>query len=172
MRGVNQTFQLVPPHIHRRNSEERAIRKFKEHFIAILTSTHKDFPIHLWCRHLTHASITLDLLWQPRMNPKLYGYAQIHGGFKYNYTPIALSGTQVIFHEKPTMRRTRASHVVKVWHLGPSMEHYIFHCVYITKHNRGAWIRLCWFFFAQYYTPFTSLSQKMSSSRRTNFPVP
>ena len=48
MMEVNKQFQLVPPHIHWRNSAERAIRTFKEHFIAGLYSTHKDFPLHLW----------------------------------------------------------------------------------------------------------------------------
>ena len=47
MRGVNETFQLVPPHIHCRNSAEWAIRTFKEHFISGLSSTPKDFPLHL-----------------------------------------------------------------------------------------------------------------------------
>jgi hypothetical protein len=27
-------YQLVPPHCHRRNADERAIRTFKEHFVA------------------------------------------------------------------------------------------------------------------------------------------
>ena len=44
MREVKEKFQLVPPYIHQRNSAERAIRTFKEHFIAGLSSTHKDFP--------------------------------------------------------------------------------------------------------------------------------
>jgi hypothetical protein len=30
----NMQYQLVPPHIHRRNAAERAIRTFKTHFIA------------------------------------------------------------------------------------------------------------------------------------------
>ena len=37
-------FQLVPPHVHRRNAAERAIRTFKNHFIAGLCSTDKAFP--------------------------------------------------------------------------------------------------------------------------------
>jgi hypothetical protein len=41
-------YQLVPPHIHRRNAAERAIRTFKNHFIAGLCSTHPDFPLRLW----------------------------------------------------------------------------------------------------------------------------
>ena len=49
MREVNEKFQLVLPHIHQRNSAERAIRNFKEHFISGLSITHKDFPLHIWC---------------------------------------------------------------------------------------------------------------------------
>ena len=79
MREVNEKFQLVPPHIHRRNSAEWAIRTFKEHFIAGLSSTHKDFPLHLWCQLIPHAILTFNLLRQFCMNPKLSGYAQLHG---------------------------------------------------------------------------------------------
>ena len=61
MREVNENFQLVPPHIHLRNSVERAIRNFKENFTAGLYSTHKDFPFHICSRNLPHASLTLNL---------------------------------------------------------------------------------------------------------------
>jgi hypothetical protein len=37
-------FQLVPPHSHRRNADERAIRTFENHFIAGLCSPDKLFP--------------------------------------------------------------------------------------------------------------------------------
>jgi hypothetical protein len=42
------TYQLVPPHIHRRNTAERAIRTFKNHFIAGLSSADDQFPMRLW----------------------------------------------------------------------------------------------------------------------------
>jgi hypothetical protein len=41
-------YQLVPPHCHRRNASERAIRAFKEHFVAGLSSVDPTFPLHLW----------------------------------------------------------------------------------------------------------------------------
>jgi hypothetical protein len=37
-------YQLVPPGTHHRNAAERAIRTFKNHFIAGLCSVDKDFP--------------------------------------------------------------------------------------------------------------------------------
>jgi hypothetical protein len=49
-------FQLVPPHSHRRNAAERAIRTFKNHFIAGLCSTDKLFPMNLWCRLICQAT--------------------------------------------------------------------------------------------------------------------
>ena len=136
MREVNEKFQLSPPHIYCRNSAEQAIRTFKENFISGLENTHKDFLLHLWCQIIPHTSLTLNLLRKLGMNPKLSGYSQLHGEFNYNNTPLAPPGTQVIVHEKPTVRGTWTSHGVKGWYLGPSMEHYRCHCVYITK-TRG-----------------------------------
>ena len=40
-------YQLVLPHMHRRNAAERAIRTCKNHFIAGLCSTDFQFPMHL-----------------------------------------------------------------------------------------------------------------------------
>ena len=81
MRDLNKQFQQVPPHIHRRNSTELAIRPFNEQFIAGLSRTHKESLIHLWCQLIPHAILTLNLLLKSCMNPKLSGYAQMHGEF-------------------------------------------------------------------------------------------
>ena len=48
MLSVDENYQLVYPHIHRRDAEERAIQTFKNHFISGLSSVHKLFPMHLW----------------------------------------------------------------------------------------------------------------------------
>jgi hypothetical protein len=45
LRQHDITFELVPPHQHRRNAAERAIRTFKNHFLAGLATCHPDFPI-------------------------------------------------------------------------------------------------------------------------------
>jgi hypothetical protein len=51
----NIDYQLVPPHCHQRNAAERAIRTFKEHFVAGLSSVEPSFPMHLWDRLLPQA---------------------------------------------------------------------------------------------------------------------
>jgi hypothetical protein len=53
----NINFQLVPPGLH-----QRAIRTFKNHFIAGLCTTAPDFPLTLWDQLLPQALMTLNLL--------------------------------------------------------------------------------------------------------------
>ena len=57
-------FQLVPPDMHQQNCAERAIRTFKDHFIAILASVDSTFPPYLWDLILPQAELTLNLLRQ------------------------------------------------------------------------------------------------------------
>ena len=71
MQNNNVTYQLVPPHIHRRNAAERAISTWKDHFIATLSNTDPLFPLHLWCRLIDQATTTLNLLRPSRINPRL-----------------------------------------------------------------------------------------------------
>ena len=44
----NIKLQLVPPHIYRRNTAERAIQTFKAHFLFILAGVAHDFPKQLF----------------------------------------------------------------------------------------------------------------------------
>ena len=117
-------YQLAPLHIHRANAAERAIRTFKNHFISGLCSADKDFPLHLWDKLLPQAILTLNLLRGSRINPNLSAWAQVHGAFDFNQTPVAPPGTRVLVHEKPTVHATWALHAVDGWYLGPAMHHY------------------------------------------------
>ena len=125
-------FQLVPPHAHRRNSAERAIRVFKNHFIAGLCSTDPSFPLHLWDKLIPQALITLNLLRSAHINPQLSAQALIFGSFDFNRTPLAPPGTKVLIHEKPNNRETWAAHGVEGWYLGPALNHYRCYRVYST----------------------------------------
>ena len=117
-------FQLSPPGMHRRNSAERAIRTFKNHFIAGLSSTDPKFPLGLWDYLLPQAEITLNLMRQSRLNPNLSAYTQISGVFDFNRTPLAPPGTQVLVHEKPSNRASWDPHGVDAWYIGPAMDSY------------------------------------------------
>ena len=124
-------MQLAPPHIHRQNAAERAIRTFKDHFIAGLASTDPDCPISLWCRFLPQAETTLNLMRASRINPKLSAHEQLEGSFDFNATPLVPPGTMVIMHEKPGQRKTFGKHGVKGWNIDRAKDHYRCHKAYI-----------------------------------------
>jgi hypothetical protein len=83
MQTEDVDFQLVPPGMHRRNAAKRAIRTFKNHFIAGLCSVDKNFPLHLWDRLLPQAVISLNLLCGSHLNPKLSAWAQLNSNFLF-----------------------------------------------------------------------------------------
>jgi hypothetical protein len=97
-------YQLVPPHCHRCNAAERAIRTFKEHFVAGLSSVDPTFPLHLWDRLLPQAEMTLNLLRTWILHPQLSAAVHFHGLVDYNKTAFALPGCKIIAHEKPVNR--------------------------------------------------------------------
>ena len=74
----NMTYQLVPPHDHRRNRAEKAIQIFKGHFVAILCGADKEFPLTLWDLLLPQAEATLNMLRPSRMTPA-YLHTRTHG---------------------------------------------------------------------------------------------
>jgi hypothetical protein len=126
-------YQLVPPHLHRRNSAERAIRTFKNHFVSILCGTDPNFPLHLWDRLLPQALLTLNLLRASHINPRLSAQAQIYGAFDFNRTPLGPLGTKVIAHTKPTVRESWAKHGAPSWYIGRSCHHYRCYLVYVSE---------------------------------------
>ncbi len=134
----NISFQLAPPHIHRRNAAERAIRTFKDHFIAGLATCDPAFPLSLWDRLLPQAELTLNLLRPSRLNPKLSAYAYLNGNFNFSATPLAPPGIKCQAHLKPEQRRSFGSHSLTGWYVGPSFEHYRCYKVYnpTTGHER------------------------------------
>jgi hypothetical protein len=128
----NNAYQLVPPQCNRRNATERAIRTFKEQFVAGLSSVDPSFPMHVWDRLLPQAEITLNLLRTSHLYPQLSATAHYHGLVDYNKTSFSPPGCIIIAHENPGMRRAWAPHGRHGYSLGPAMHHYRCQNVYIS----------------------------------------
>jgi hypothetical protein len=80
--------------------------------------------MHLWCRLIPQYTLTLNVLCQSRINPRLSSEAQLSRAFDFNKTPLAPPGTRVIIHEQTGVRRTWSVHGTDGWYLGPAPEHY------------------------------------------------
>ena len=59
----------MPPNVHRRNVAERAIRTFKEHFLAVLAGVVPKVPKFIWDELLVQTEMTINLLRQATLNP-------------------------------------------------------------------------------------------------------
>jgi hypothetical protein len=110
----NMKYQLIPPHKHRQNIAEKEIQVFKTHFISILCSTDKSFPLNLWDRLLGQVEHTLNMLQTAHMTPSVSAY--------YNANPFAPLGCKVEAHVTPGTRETWAPHTASGFYVGNAWE--------------------------------------------------
>ncbi len=97
----HMTRELVPPDCHQRNIAKRAIQTFKNHFVAILSRYDDRFPLSLWCHLVRPAELTINLLRQSNVVPKILAYVHVHGQHDYKKRPFAPLGCAVMAHFKP-----------------------------------------------------------------------
>ncbi|KAL7487982.1 hypothetical protein ACHAW6_013561 [Cyclotella cf. meneghiniana] len=114
------TVELTTPDKHHRNVAERANQTWKDHFISIHAGVDVTFPTHKWDRLISQATLTLNLLRQSNVSLNVSAYANHHGQFHYNYTPLAPMGCVVQLHEKPKRRKTFSKHAAEA---GTSKHH-------------------------------------------------
>jgi hypothetical protein len=118
-------IQYVPPHNHRANKAERAIRDVKNHIISCLSTTHASFPLDLWDDILPHVHLTLNLLRPFAPDPTISAYQGIyHVPYDFLAHPISPFGTSVLIYDSPTTRQSWASHGTPGYYLGPALKHY------------------------------------------------
>ena len=101
---------FVEPHNHRVNAAERAIRTFKNHFVAGSYGTDPNFPISQWHKLLEQAALTLNLLCALRTNPHRSVHADLFGDFDFNKTPLAPPGTRALACKDPDTQESWAPH--------------------------------------------------------------
>jgi hypothetical protein len=112
--------------------------------------------MHLWDRLLPQAVITLNMLRNSRVNPKLSTATHICGQYDFNRAPMAPPGTRIIAHETPNRRSTWAPHGLDGWYVGPAIEHYRFYTVHITKRRRDRIVETVDFFPEKLTLPFAT----------------
>ena len=119
------SYQFVPPGIKRSNKAERAIQTFRNHFLAVLGTVHKDFPLDRWDLLLQHVELTLNLLHPLQDDIMKSAYEGIFGQ-KYDFLkhPMGPAGTLVYVFELPSSRDKWATHGEVGFLLGAAMDTY------------------------------------------------
>jgi len=101
--------------------------------VSVLAGVDANFPVHLWCRLIPQAILTLNLLRPSNVASKVSAYAYVHGEFDYNEMPLAPMGCAVQVYETPHRRKTWAEHSVDEYYVGASPKHYRCHEVWVVK---------------------------------------
>jgi hypothetical protein len=119
--------------MHCQNRAECAIHTFKDHFLAILADADSAFPPYLWDLLLPQAELTLNLLRQATLNPRISGWEFFQGPFDFNKTPLGLVGCRVLIHAKPATRQSWDFHAKPGFYIGPATDSY--RCFKLVKTN-------------------------------------
>ena len=110
LRDQGLAVQLALPCNHRKNISEHTIQTCKNHLIAGISGADPSFPMTLWDELIPQANITINLLRNSRINPKLSTCAQICGQLYCNKTLLAPPGCKCIIHETTAKRNTWEVH--------------------------------------------------------------
>eukprot|EP00804_Cyclotella_cryptica_P024589 CCRYP_001603-RA/>CCRYP_001603-RA protein AED:0.24 eAED:0.18 QI:0/0/0/1/1/1/2/0/837 len=124
LRQQNIKWQFVPPNEHRVNAAEQAIQTFKNHLIAGLCSTDRDFPSQLWDKLLQQAQDSLNMLRTSRIDPTKSAYEILEGPHDFNRNPWAPPGCRAILHKPATTRTSWGPRGTDAWYISPAMHHY------------------------------------------------
>jgi hypothetical protein len=118
------THKLVPMDCHHRNIAKWAIYMFKNHFVSILSGVDDRFPLFLWCHLVQPAELTVNLLQQSNVSPKVSTYAHVHGQYNYMKRPFAPLVWVVMAHVKPKNRSSWDIHADTSFNIRMAMEHH------------------------------------------------
>ena len=122
VRAASIALEFTPASQHRRNKAERAIRSFKNHFIASMSGVDKDSPKDLWSDYDEQIEETLNLL---RRGPAgKSAWEGLFGPRDFNAVPLAPIGIKVVAHVPPLERSSWGQHGVVGYYVGPAHEHY------------------------------------------------
>ena len=117
--------QLLPPHIHHRNSAERAIRTFKAHFLSTLAGIAPTFSKNLWDLIPSQTELTLNLLRQSKLDPNILAWEYLKGSFDYKATPLGPIGCPVMIHRKISNCKSWDFIGKYGWSIGVALDHYL-----------------------------------------------
>jgi len=132
-------FQYISAGSHRANKAERAIRAWKNHFIAGLATVDPKFPMDRWSDLKEQAELTLNHLRPFADSHSISAYEGIFGQkFDFLAHPLAPPGIKVLVYDPNDTRKSWAPHGTPGFVLGPALQHYRSQITYIpdTKGKR------------------------------------
>ena len=104
--------------------------------LAGLATCDPTFSLKEWDRLLQQVDITINLLRNSRLNPRLSAWVYLFGNFSFSKCPLLPPGTKMILHAKPGKRVSWTFHGEQGCYIGPAINHYQCITFYIPKTQR------------------------------------
>jgi hypothetical protein len=118
-------LQRVPVRNHRANNAERAIRTWKNHWIATIAGCSKYFPSQAYRHLVQHCEQTLNLLRVSRIDPTISAFeAFTRKPYDYNRNPLFIPGHRAVIWDSPEQRKSFAHHGQEAFYIHGAPEHY------------------------------------------------
>ena len=125
LRRHNIQLQLVAANNHRTNNAERAIRTFKNHWIATIAGCSRFFPQTAYRHLVPHVEQTLNLMRASRINPNKSAYEMCNNRpYDYNANPLFIPGHRAVIWDSPADRKSFANHGTEAFYIHGAPLHY------------------------------------------------
>ena len=118
------SYQLVPTDVHRRNVSERATRTFKAHFLEILVGVDPNFPKFMWDNLLVQTEITINLIRQATLNPRMSAWEYYNVAFDYTATPLGPIGCKIMINNTSNKIKSWDKRGWEGFSVGPDIQRY------------------------------------------------
>jgi hypothetical protein len=109
---------------------------WKKHFAARIAGLPPLFPLAHWCRLTMQSNATLNMIIPCCLNPLLSAHKALVGTFLFNAPPMALLGTEILIHLKPSRCKMWGYHAAKAWYLSHAATHY--QCIWVIMKDTGS----------------------------------
>ena len=107
-----------------KNIAERAIHTFKAHLLSVLAGVDPQFPKFMWDNLLVQTELTLNLLRQATLNPRISAWEYFNGAFDYAATPLVPIGCKIFIHTTSNNRKSWYQIGREELSVGPALHHY------------------------------------------------
>ena len=109
-------------------------------FLLGLSKLDAKCTLKLWYHIIPQAKISLNILCLPRLHHQLFDQFHISRSFGCETNPIGHPVTCVVANIKPTCCLYLSPHGDPWLYIGPTMDNYLCHSVYINKFFKNKWL--------------------------------
>ena len=78
----------------------------------------------MWDNLLVQTELTIKLLRQSTLNPRVSAWEYLNGPFDYDETELGPVGCRIIIHNKSNKQKSWDQHVHEGFNVGPALKHY------------------------------------------------